>query len=106
MDERRRGGPNTVELDRDELEKLARETAKQPEDPAETLRALAAGTEPPTSRTATLHDPLTMALLAEVARSSQTIEIDPEAAARAEARAREGAHEDAAPHPHVKRRGS
>jgi len=75
------------------------------------------------SRTATMHDPLTMALLAEVARTSRTVEIDSdkiegatalaetaaaEAAATegaaAEAAAAEGAATEPHAHPRIKRR--
>lgn len=57
---------------------------------------------PSSPRTQTLQDPLTMALLAEVARSSRTQDFDPETMP----------HDMAAPvetdaetvHPHVKRR--
>lgn len=56
------------------------------------------------ARTATVDDPMTMALLAEVARNSQTVEFDP---ATLEAAKEASAKVDAdVPHPHVKRRGS
>lgn len=64
------------------------------------------------SRTSTVHDPMTMALLAEAARSSQTMEVDPasiEAAiAKAEAEAADATRPTAVPrertHPNLKRR--
>lgn len=52
---------------------------------------------PAIGRSDTISDPLTMALLAEVARNSQTTEFDPEKIAEAE--------KLDVPHPHVKRRG-
>jgi len=62
---------------------------------------------PLTSRTTTVSDPLTMALLAEVARSSRTVDFDPSQLAEAQREA-EGAalDKDASPavHPNVKRR--
>lgn len=65
---------------------------------------LAVGSEPTAmpalpvvGRSETISDPLTMALLAEVARNSQTVELDPERIAEAE--------QTDVPHPHVKRRG-
>ncbi len=105
----RRPGP-TKELDRDELQRLAREST-QPFEPgqgdaaaevATPLSAVAEGSEPTRSRTNTLHDPMTMALLAEVARSSRTIDLDPETLARV---TEETVDVSDAPHPHVKRRG-
>ena len=103
----RRPGP-TKELARQELQRLAREST-QPFEPgqgdaaaevATPLAAVADGSEPTRSRTDTLHDPMTMALLAEVARNSRTIDLDPETLARVT----EEVASDA-PHPHVKRRG-
>lgn len=55
------------------------------------------------SRTTTLSDPMTMALLAEVARSSHAVEFDPTQLAEAAVAADKVA--DELPHPHVKRRG-
>src|SRR5690242_5133045 len=57
---------------------------------------------PSLGRTQTLSDPLTMALLAEVARNSQTMDLDPEKLSEVVP-----PDEDAAPdvHPHLKRRG-
>ncbi len=64
------------------------------------------------SRTSTVHDPMTMALLAEAARNSQTMEVDPaaiesaiedaEAAAAAAAKATAVPREQT--HPNLKRR--
>lgn len=65
------------------------------------------------SRTSTVHDPMTMALLAEAARSQQTLEVDPAAieAAIADAEASEAAakataipRERTRTHPNLKRR--
>lgn len=95
----------TVRLDRDELARLTRASG---EGAGEELGAVAApvsaaGSEPApvVPRTSTLHDPLTMALLAEVARTSRTIDLDPEKLAEARAAADEP-HQPA--HPNVKRR--
>jgi len=105
----------TVELDREQLAELLAAKAKEaaPGAPAEEVAEgdLAVGSQPhapAASRTATLHDPLTMALLAEVARDSRTLEMDPQTIADALEAA--GATEPAAPdaelaHPHLKRRG-
>lgn len=61
------------------------------------------------SRTATVHDPMTMALLAEAARSSQTLEVDPATIEAAIAEAEAAAAAAAAvpreqTHPNIKRR--
>ena len=57
---------------------------------------------PATGRVDTISDPMTMALLAEVARNSQTTEFDPDQIAEA-LKPREPAPAER-PHPHVKRR--
>lgn len=71
------------------------------EDVAPVGETIAKGSEPTPlpamGRSDTISDPLTMALLAEVARNSQTTEFDPEKIAEAE--------KLDVPHPHVKRRG-
>lgn len=61
------------------------------------------------SRTATVHDPMTMALLAEAARNSQTMEVDPASIEAAVADAEAAATEPTAvprerTHPNLKRR--
>lgn len=59
------------------------------------------------ARTTTVSDPLTMALLAEVARSSRTIEIDPVQIEEAHDRSVDEHEEITKPevvHPHIKRR--
>ncbi|MDQ3370388.1 MAG: hypothetical protein M3680_33630 [Myxococcota bacterium] len=109
----------TVELDREVLARLTRDTrpgladgtspppsvaAAEPgtdADPFAARSAAAASAEPPpiTARTSTVHDPLTMALLAEVARSSRTIEIDLDDIEAATVVDRPE------PHPHTRRRG-
>ncbi len=82
------GGPpnsndrDTRTFDREELERLTRESAKEEPDP------------PVTSRTDTVSDPLTMALLAEVARNARTQEFDPT----------DLPEKEPLPHPDVKRR--
>jgi len=59
----------------------------------------------PMSRTATLDDPLTTQVLAEVARRAQTMELDPEALKRL-VHERQDEEEDTAenPHPHLRKR--
>lgn len=62
----------TREFDRDQLAKLARETRGEgaaPDVPQDET--------PSSPRTATVDDPMTMALLAEVARNSRTRDFDP-----------------------------
>jgi len=59
------------------------------------------------ARTTTVSDPMTMALLAEVARASKTIEIDPskiEDAHNAEVDEHEEITKPEVVHPHIKRR--
>lgn len=60
------------------------------------------------ARTTTVSDPMTMALLAEVARSSQTMEIDPSKADEAQNTPVGDEHEEITKpeivHPHIKRR--
>src|SRR5438874_9208795 len=76
----------THPIDVRELAKLADAAAAAPAPDAELSfedledpDALAPGTERElVSRATTLHDPLTTSLLAEVARRSQTLELDPE----------------------------
>lgn len=92
----------TRKFDRDALAKLRRDAGM---DPGERESS-----EPPplTSRTTTTHDPLTMALLAEVARASRTIEVDPETIEEAMAEPamppEAAAPADAPAHPRIKRR--
>lgn len=96
---------NTRTLDREELAKLARESLEakevpaQPEEPDDAADAGPAEARPPTSRTATLQDPMTMALLAEVTRNARTQEFDPEEMPE---------HEDTPvhPHPNIRRRST
>ena len=64
-----RNDRDTRNLDPTELAKLARESVDAVEPVDET--------EVSGSRTATVQDPLTMALLAEVARNCQTQDFDP-----------------------------
>lgn len=61
------------------------------------------------SRTSTVHDPMTMALLAEAARGSQTLEVDPATIEAAVAEAEAAAAKPTATprertHPNLKRR--
>lgn len=61
-----------------------------------------------TSRTSTVHDPMTMALLAEAARSQQTLEVDASVLEAAIAEAEAAAATTSVPreqtHPNLKRR--
>jgi len=88
----------TVEFDREQLARLARQATA---DPADSAAPEVPQEETPSSpRTQTLQDPMTMALLAEVARSSRTRDFDAETLAEAEAA--EPVPELA--HPHLKKR--
>ncbi len=78
---------DTRTFDREELEKLARESVDVPD---------TCDRAPVISRTATVADPLTMALLAEVARNARTQEFEPD-----DLPAREP---EPLPHPNLKRR--
>ena len=86
---RNRNDRDTRDLGQDELAKLARESVEtvEPVDSSEISE----------SRTATLQDPLTMALLAEVARNAQTQDFDPAELPKAEPT-------DPLAHPNLKRR--
>jgi hypothetical protein len=99
----------TLRFDSAQLARLARAAAPAV-DPAHTPEPtaepkLASGTRPPEahrSRTATMHDPMTMALLAEVARTTRTVDFDLDKLEQALAE-----HDEApqpSPHPHIKRR--
>jgi len=94
----------TVRLDRDELQRLTRASGEGAgaEEGAVVAPVSAAGSEPApvVNRTSTLHDPLTMALLAEVARTSRTMDLDPDKLAEAHA----AADEPLPAHPNLKRR--
>ena len=82
----------TRELDAQELGRLVKQTGEQAvvtEEQEET---------PSSPRTQTLQDPLTMALLAEVARSSRTQDFDPDSLPVP--------GESETVHPHVKRRST
>jgi hypothetical protein len=90
-----RNDRDTRDLDKDELARLARESvdvveivSKPPVD----------DTDISSSRTATLHDPMTMALLAEVARNARTREFDPTDMPS------EKPETEQLPHPNLKRR--
>lgn len=122
----RRPPRDTRRLDALEAERLARATvAPAPDGDGDVVAVgVAAGSGPAVSRATTVSDPLTMALLAEVARSSRTVDFDPEALARVAEGAEDGdggdggerdggddddERDDAVPvevpHPHLKRRG-
>ena len=62
----------TLELDREQLAKLAKDAA------GDATPVARQDDTPSSPRTATLQDPMTMALLAEVARSSKTRDFDPQ----------------------------
>jgi len=106
----KRHSRSTVRFDSEQLAKLTREAKAADPAPADAASAastaVAASAEllPATSRAATLHDPMTMALLAEVARNSKTVDFDPERIAEL---VDEAEHADALPaDPSVKRRGT
>lgn len=99
----------TRRFDSEKLAALTKEaggtwTTPVPATEAEAAALLAA------SRTSTVHDPMTMALLAEAARSSQTLEVDPASieAAILDAEAAAAAEKTLLPreqtHPNLKRR--
>jgi hypothetical protein len=83
-----RNDRDTRSFDKEELAKLARASVDAVE-PTQTE-------EISESRTATLSDPLTMALLAEVARNAQTQDFDPADLPKQEA--------EPLAHPNLKRR--
>ena len=56
------------------------------------------------SRTATVDDPLTTQVLAEVARRAQTMELDPEALKRLVGEPEEEETTAENPHPHLRKR--
>ena len=109
----RRPSRDTQKLGTDELERMARvsttddaPTSSTAPEEGWSIAAHGSGAtgEPLTSRTTTVSDPLTMALLAEVARSSRTVDFDP-ATLDEVTRGSEGAVlETPTSHPHVKRR--
>lgn len=86
----------TRELDAQELGRLVKQTGEQ------AVVAQEQEETPSSPRTQTLQDPMTMALLAEVARNSRTQDFDP-ASLPTEAAAPEESDADSV-HPHVKRR--
>lgn len=126
MGEKRQPPRSTQKLDGDELARMARESAGQAhqgddyvEDELTPIPAendwqdveMALGSQanvaPLYSRTTTVSDPMTMALLAEVARSSRTMEIDPMKVEEARELAVDEHEEITKPevvHPHIKRR--
>lgn len=121
MGEKRQPPRSTQKLGNDELRRMARESAGQVSDdeltpvpPAENDWSdveMALGSQanvaPLYARTTTVSDPMTMALLAEVARASQTMEIDPIKADEAQKTPVSDEHEEVTKpevHPHIKRR--
>ena len=85
---------STRELDPQELGRLVKQTGEQ------AVVAEEQDESPSSPRTQTLQDPMTMALLAEVARNSRTQDFDPASMPEAEP-----VPDDAETvHPHVKRR--
>ena len=59
----------------------------------------------PMSRTATLDDPLTTQVLAEIARRAQTMELDPEALKKLTQAPEEEEDTAETAHPHLRKRG-
>lgn len=85
---------STRELNAQELGRLVKETGEQ------AVVAQEQDDSPSSPRTQTLHDPMTMALLAEVARNSRTQDFDPASMLEEEP----APDEAETVHPHVKRR--
>jgi hypothetical protein len=88
----------TRELDRKELARLAKQTGEQAVVEQEQEET------PSSPRTQTLQDPMTMALLAEVARNSRTQDFDPESMPAPPVPDEAHTSEAETVHPHVKRR--
>lgn len=86
---------STRELDPQELGRLVKQTGEQ------AVVAQPQDEMPSAPRTQTLQDPMTMALLAEVARNSRTQDFEPDAMPTEGAPPAEA---DESVHPHVKRR--
>jgi hypothetical protein len=120
MGEKRQPPRSTQKLSSDELARMARDSAgemNQDEVPAdendwqdvEMALGSQANVAPLYARTTTVSDPMTMALLAEVARSSRTMEIDPIKIDDAQKASISDEHEEITKpevvHPHIKRRG-
>ncbi len=120
MGEKRQPPRSTQKLSAEELARMARESGivsdeeLTPVPPAENDWSdveMALGSQanvaPLYARTTTVSDPMTMALLAEVARSSKTMEIDPIKLDEAQKAAVDEHEEITKPevvHPHLKRR--
>ena len=93
----------TREFDSETLAQLTRAAGGEPADREPATAVTAEPSEPPlVPRTSTVHDPLTMALLAEVARTSRTVDLDPDKLEEAKAAA--AAADASLVHPRVKRR--
>src|SRR5690242_10966586 len=76
----RRRSRATQKFGSQQLDELAKQAAK-PDADAEGPRTPLGTTPPPDllrSRTATIHDPLTTVVLAEVSRRARTIDLDPD----------------------------
>lgn len=78
----KRHSRSTARFDSEQLAKLSREVKGEEAERAPDATAASAELLPATSRAATLHDPMTMALLAEVARNSKTVDFTPEQVAK------------------------
>ncbi len=89
---------STRELDAQELGRLVKQTGEQ------AVVKQEQDDIPSSPRTQTLHDPMTMALLAEVARNSRTQDFDPGSMPGAEDEPVPVPDEAETVHPHVKRR--
>ena len=119
MGEKRQPSRSTQKLSTEELAKMARASAADEREALESVVAeddwqdveVALGSQanvaPLSSRTTTVSDPMTMALLAEVARASRTVDFDDERIEEARNLANE--HDEITKpevsHPHIKRRG-
>lgn len=91
---------STRELDPQELGRLVKQTGEQ------ALVKQEQDDSPSSPRTQTLQDPMTMALLAEVARNSRTQDFDPTSMPESMPESEDAPDPDEAEtvHPHVKRR--
>jgi hypothetical protein len=122
MGEKRQPPRSTRKLTSEELAQIARESAGEllPEEltpvppendwqDVEMALGSQANVAPLYARTTTVSDPMTMALLAEVARSSRTMEIEPIKIEEAHNTPVSDEHEEITKpevvHPHLKRRG-
>jgi hypothetical protein len=116
MGEKRQPPRSTQKLDSAELARMARASTGDARDDegvadendwqdVEVAVGSQANVAPIAARTTTVADPMTMALLAEVARNSRTVDFDPDQLEDAQAAAEQDEiTKPEVAHPHVKRR--